>query len=94
MVPLFPGIPGGPELLIILLVMVLLLGVPLVLLLVFGAGAGRLLSRSREREDRIAELEREVEELRERAGDAATGDERAAGDDRDPDASGDGDRGR
>jgi sec-independent protein translocase protein TatA len=31
MVPLFPGVPGGPELLVILLLLVALFGVPVVI---------------------------------------------------------------
>jgi sec-independent protein translocase protein TatA len=31
MVPLFPGVPGGPELLVILLLLVALFGVPIVI---------------------------------------------------------------
>jgi sec-independent protein translocase protein TatA len=59
------GVPGGPELLIILLVL-LLLGVPVVAV----AAAGVLLFRGRsDRDERIAELEAEVERLRDRLDD-------------------------
>mgnify|MGYP006274375899 CR=1 FL=1 len=73
-VPAFGGIPVGPELLIILIVAALLFGVPLVLV----AGAVVYLATRSEDEtanaetaddDRIAELEAEVERLREQVGD-------------------------
>jgi len=77
-VPAFGGVPGGPELVIVLIVAVLLFGVPLVL--VAGAvlylttrsdddavddGASGAGSREPDAE-RIAELEAEVERLREK----------------------------
>jgi sec-independent protein translocase protein TatA len=74
LVPAFGGIPVGPELLIILIVAALLFGVPLVLV----AGAVLYLATRSEDEtvtgettddDRIAELETEVERLREQVGD-------------------------
>ena len=68
-VPAFGGVPGGPELLIILLISVLIFGVPLVVI----AGAVVFLTlRSDDGEadaDRIAELEAEVERLREQVDD-------------------------
>ncbi|OYR54256.1 preprotein translocase subunit TatA [Halorubrum sp. E3] len=69
MVPAFGGVPGGPELLILLVVLVLLFGVPLVVI------AGVVLffrTRSDGADadaDRIAELEAEVERLREKVDD-------------------------
>ena len=63
-VPAFGGVPGGPELVILLLVLVLLFGVPVVVI----AGAVlffRLRSDEEPDADRIAELEAEVERLRE-----------------------------
>ena len=69
MVLLFGGIPGGPELLVILLVFVLLLGVPLAVLLLAGA-LGFSVSRSRDEHrdaadrGRVDELERELAETR------------------------------
>ncbi|TKX75598.1 preprotein translocase subunit TatA [Halorubrum sp. GN11_10-6_MGM] len=63
--PAFGGVPGGPELLILLIIAVLLFGVPLVLL---GGGVLFLALRSDDEDaeaDRIAELEAEVERLRE-----------------------------
>jgi len=64
-VPAFGGVPGGPELVIILIILVLLFGVPIVLI---AAGVVFLKLRSDGEEadaDRIAELEAEVERLRE-----------------------------
>jgi sec-independent protein translocase protein TatA len=68
-VPAFGGVPGGPELLIILLISVLIFGVPLVV--IAGAVAFlRLRSDDGEADaDRIAELEAEVERLREKVDD-------------------------
>ena len=63
MVPLQMGVPGGPELLVILLVMLLLFGLPILLL---GVG-GFLYLRSNaddETKERIAELEAEMDELK------------------------------
>ncbi|MFB6160022.1 MAG: preprotein translocase subunit TatA [Haloferacaceae archaeon] len=74
MVPLFPGVPGGPEL-IVLLLLVLLLGLPLVLVagaVVLGIdvlggdedgerGADATDARIEELERRVAELERDDE---------------------------------
>ncbi|ELZ37752.1 sec-independent protein translocase component TatA [Halorubrum saccharovorum DSM 1137] len=76
-VPAFGGVPGGPELLIILIIFVLLFGVPLVVI----AGAVLFLTLRSDDEpdaDRIAELEAEVERLRERVSDEP---EEADGDD-------------
>lgn len=63
MLPLQMPIPGGVELLVILLVLVVLFGVPLVLL-----GGGYLLFRRR-REARLAELEARIDELEHEGGD-------------------------
>ena len=78
LVPAFGGVPVGPELLIILIVAVLLFGVPLVL--VAGAVLFFALRSDDEDErddqpdaDRIAELEAEVERLREQVGDEQDG---------------------
>ncbi|WP_424014212.1 preprotein translocase subunit TatA [Halorubrum xinjiangense] len=69
LVPAFGGVPAGPELVIILIVFVLIFGVPLVLV----AGAVLFLALRSDDEaaddDRIAELEAEVERLREQVGD-------------------------
>jgi len=78
MVPLQMGIPGGPELLVILLIMVVLFGVPLVLL---GVG-GFVYLRSNADDDtqeRIAELEGEIDQLKSEL-DAERDDEQAASD--------------
>ncbi|EMA61258.1 sec-independent protein translocase component TatA [Halorubrum distributum JCM 13561] len=78
-VPAFGGVPGGPELIIILIIAVVLFGVPLVLV----AGAvvylatrsddetanGEATTAETADDDRIAELEAEVERLREQVGD-------------------------
>lgn len=68
LVPAFPGIPGGPELLVILLIMVVLFGLPLVLIVgavflgwnVLGSRGERV----EELESRVEELERELERER------------------------------
>jgi len=83
--PLFPGVPGGPELLIILLVMILLLGVP-VALVVLGVAGG--ISLGRGDGDRIEELERRISEL-----EAEQRQERQNRDDRKGGGKGDGKRG-
>ena len=73
LVPAFGGVPGGPELLILLIIAVLLFGVPLVLV---GGAVVFLALRSDEDDadaDRIAELEAEVERLREQVGDELDG---------------------
>ncbi|OTF04050.1 preprotein translocase subunit TatA [Halorubrum sp. SD612] len=83
MVPLalaFGGVPGGPELVIVLIIAVLLFGVPLVLV---GGAVLYLTTRSDDGSEagasgaggpdaeRIAELEAEVERLREKVDDGA-----------------------
>ena len=68
LVPAFPGIPGGVELLVILIIMVVVFGIPFVLLLgavflgwnVLGSRGERV----EELEERVAELERELERER------------------------------
>ncbi len=81
-VPAFGGVPAGPELVIILLIAVLLFGVPLVVI----AGAVLFLKLRSDGEsadaDRIAELEAEVERLREQVGDEPNGRDERDGDDR------------
>ena len=65
----FGGVPGGPELLVLLVILVLLFGVPLVVIagvVVFF----KLRSDDGEGDaDRVAELEAEVERLREKVDD-------------------------
>ena len=73
--PLFPGLPGGPELLIVLFVMVLVLGIPTLLVAAAAFFGVRYVRGGDTREERIAELEREVRELRERAGRGRAADE-------------------
>ena len=70
--PLFPGLPGGPELLIVLLVMVIVLGIPTLLVAAAAFFGVRYVRGGDTREERIEELEREVRDLRERVGDAAS----------------------
>ncbi|WP_435095395.1 preprotein translocase subunit TatA [Halorubrum sp. N11] len=81
-VPAFGGVPGGPELVIILLIAVLLFGVPLVLI----AGAVLFLRQRSDGDeaeaDRIADLEAEVERLREKVDDESDEGDEADGDDR------------
>ncbi|WP_313692757.1 hypothetical protein [Halorarum halobium] len=64
MVPLFGAVPGGPELLIILLVLVLLFGIPLVLLLGGGVLGVKLFADSGNEDGRVDELERELSETK------------------------------
>ena len=81
LVPAFGGVPGGPELIIILVIAVVLFGVPLVLVaaaVVYLAtrdedetANGETATGERADDDRIAELEAEVERLREQVGDEA-----------------------
>jgi sec-independent protein translocase protein TatA len=61
-VPLFPGLPGGPELLIVLLLQLLFYGAIVGLAAV---GAAKLLGwrQDDDADERIAELERTVERL-------------------------------
>jgi len=80
MVPLQMGIPGGPELLVILLIMVLLFGIPLVILAVGGFAYLRT-SGDDETQERIAELEGEIDQLKADLDvDTVTDDEPAVGD--------------
>ena len=79
MVPvLFPGLPGGVELLVILLIMIILLGRPLCLLVVGGFGFWKL-SRGDDDDDEetVEDLRRRVDELESQLSDA--GDRRDAG---------------
>jgi hypothetical protein len=61
-VPLFPGLPGGIELLIVLLIQLLIFGV---LVALAAVGAAKLLKRggSDDADERIAELEQKVDRL-------------------------------
>jgi sec-independent protein translocase protein TatA len=61
LVPLFPGVPGGPELLVILLLMVALFGIPVVVAVL----GWRYISD----DDQIEELEARVRELESQVGD-------------------------
>jgi sec-independent protein translocase protein TatA len=81
MVPLFPGLPGGPELLIVLIIFMILVVGPGILLVLFGAYVLR--GRGGDDEDRVEELEARIEELeRERE---ATASERDAAEGERPD---------
>lgn len=69
MVPVIPavvGIPGGLELLIILFIFVLLFGIPLTILLFLGYRLSDRVGESAVSEERLEELESEVEHLKER----------------------------
>jgi sec-independent protein translocase protein TatA len=59
-VPLFPGVPGGPELLVVLLLMVALFGIPVVIAVL----GWRYISD----DDQVEELEARVRELESRVG--------------------------
>jgi len=77
--PLFPGIPGGPELLIILLVFLIVVVGPGILLVLLGI---RLLGG--DEDERIEELEARIDELEaERETGRSNGGATADGDDRD-----------
>jgi uncharacterized membrane protein len=65
-VPAVIGIPGGVELIVILLIFVLLFGVPITLLVILGYTVLGDTGESAVSEDRLEELEAEVELLRER----------------------------
>jgi len=65
------GLPGGIELLVILLIAACVFGIPTLLLL---GGGGYLFARSSRRDERLEELEREVDTLRDRVGDDDEGD--------------------
>lgn len=69
-VPAVIGIPGGVELIVILLIFVLLFGVPLTLLVILGYTVLGDSGESAVSEDRLEELEAEVELLRERLEDS------------------------
>ncbi|MDZ5812216.1 preprotein translocase subunit TatA [Halorubrum sp. AD140] len=79
--PAFGGVPAGPELVILLIVFVLLFGVPLVVI----AGVVLFLKLRSDGDegdaDRIAELEAEVERLREKVDEGRHGED-ASDDDR------------
>ena len=78
-VPAFGGVPGGPELLILLIIFVLLFGVPVAVI----AGVLLILKLRSDGDgseaDRIVELEAEVERLREKVDEEPDGPD---GDDR------------
>jgi sec-independent protein translocase protein TatA len=78
MVPLQMGIPGGPELLVILLIMLLLFGIPLALLAVGGFVYLRS-NAGDDTQERIAELESEIDHLKSEL-DAEGGGEQATSD--------------
>ncbi|WP_435098041.1 preprotein translocase subunit TatA [Halarchaeum sp. P4] len=82
-VPAFMGIPGGMELFVILLVAIVLFGIPVILLL---GGGGYLLARESEKDDRIEELEREVEHLRDQVEESPGSDTEVAGEESAADA--------
>lgn len=76
------AVPGGPELLVIALVALIVFGIPLALVLVLGALWLR--SDDEDYDDRIAELEREIAQLRAELGeDGPASDEGGATDEAD-----------
>lgn len=62
----FVGMPGGVELLVILLIFVLLFGIPITILLVLGFKFTQRASDEPETTERIEELEAEVSDLKDR----------------------------
>lgn len=64
--PAVVGMPGGLELLVILVIFVLLFGIPLTILLVLGYRLTERAGESAIPEDRLEELEAEVDELKTR----------------------------
>lgn len=79
MLPLLPGfvggLPGGVELLIVLFIMFLLFGLPVALALFLGYRYVRGQSSTTSRDERIAELEAELETLREQVETASPADD-------------------
>jgi sec-independent protein translocase protein TatA len=66
------GLPGGPELLVIMLIALLLFGIPMALVLLFGVAWLR--SSGRVSEERVEQLEAEIETLRAELADDGNGD--------------------
>jgi sec-independent protein translocase protein TatA len=62
MVPLFPGVPGGPELLVILLLLVALFGVPIVIAVLGWQYLTGDDDRVEALEARVRDLESELDE--------------------------------
>lgn len=62
-VPLFPGVPGGPELLIIFMVILLVFGPVVLGVVVLFAYLRRKRGDEDEKSERIAELEARIDEL-------------------------------
>lgn len=62
----FVGMPGGVELLVILLIFVLLFGIPITILLVLGFKFTQRASEEPATDERIEELEADVSALKER----------------------------
>ena len=75
-VPLFPGLPGGIEILVVLLVFVVPLGL-LAVAAVLGVG---LLRRRSSNDAEVERLERRVEKLERRRGASSTDDRARGGD--------------
>lgn len=65
LVPAAIGVPGGVELIVIFIIFLLLFGVPLALALLLGYKYVSGRAAEQEQAERIAELESEIEELRE-----------------------------
>jgi sec-independent protein translocase protein TatA len=62
-VPLFPGVPGGPELFIIFLVILLVFGPVVLGVVVLLAYLRRKEGRDDEKSERIADLEARIDQL-------------------------------
>jgi sec-independent protein translocase protein TatA len=71
-VPLFPGVPGGPELIIIFLVILLVFGPVVLGVVVLFAYLRRKGGGDDEKDERIAELEARIDELEGETGGDAT----------------------
>jgi sec-independent protein translocase protein TatA len=85
-VPLFPGVPGGPELIVIFFVILLVFGPVVLGVVVLFAYLRRKRGDEDEKSERIAELEARINELEgesaESGGNRRTDTERTSGSDR------------
>lgn len=76
LLPLVGGIPGGLELVVILIIFLIMLGIPAALVLLGLVGYGRLSSKN----ERIEDLERRIDELE---GEVSTGSDESTGNEED-----------